>query len=130
MTIFMYGLVHFHQNTNHFLVEFPATKDTKASNNINNSFWSALVSSVILPMSNSYQSYVLVLFSNMMDGSGTSFLPLESLCKLMASNKSSNNTVMRESVLVIVFLNGLSMELAISILTASQNITCPFLVVG
>jgi hypothetical protein len=27
--IFIYGLVHYHQNTKHFFVEFPVTKDTK-----------------------------------------------------------------------------------------------------
>jgi hypothetical protein len=27
--ISIYGLVHYHQNTKHFFVEFPATKDTK-----------------------------------------------------------------------------------------------------
>jgi hypothetical protein len=47
----------------------------------------------------------------------------------MASNKSSNNTVMRERMLVIVLLNDVSFEFAISTLTASQNITCPYVVV-
>jgi hypothetical protein len=63
-----------------------------------------------------------------MDGWGTSFLPPKSLCIVMASNKSSNKTVMRESELVIVLLNYVSLEIAISTLTASQNITCPYFV--
>jgi hypothetical protein len=47
---------------------------------------------------------------------------------VMASNKSSNKTVMRERVLDIVFLNDGSLEFGTSTLTASQNITCPYLV--
>jgi hypothetical protein len=47
---------------------------------------------------------------------------------LMASNKSSNNTVMRERVLDVVLLNDVSLEFAISTLTASQNINCIYLV--
>jgi hypothetical protein len=46
----------------------------------------------------------------------------------MASNKSSNSIVMRERVLDIVLLNDVSLEFAISILTASQNINCPYFV--
>ncbi len=63
-----------------------------------------------------------------MDGLGSSFLQQKSLCMVMASNKSSNKRVMRERVLVIVFLNDVSLEVAISTLTASQNINCPYLV--
>jgi hypothetical protein len=48
---------------------------------------------------------------------------------LMASNKSSNDTVMRERVLDIVLLNDVSSEFAISPLTASQNKICQYLVV-
>ena len=40
-------------------------------------------------------------------------------CMLTASNKSSNNTVMRENVLDIVLLNDVSLEFATSFLTAS-----------
>jgi hypothetical protein len=47
---------------------------------------------------------------------------------VMASNKSSNNIVMRDRALVIVWLNDEPLEFAISTLTASQNITCPYLV--
>jgi hypothetical protein len=47
---------------------------------------------------------------------------------MMASNKSSDNTVMRESVLAIVLCNDDSLEFAISTLAASQNIACPDLV--
>jgi hypothetical protein len=36
--------------------------------------------------------------------------------------------VMRESVLVIVFLNDVSLEFSKSTLTASQNIDCQYLV--
>ncbi len=46
----------------------------------------------------------------------------------MVSNKSSNNTVMREYVLVIVWWNDNFLEFFISILTASQNIDYPYLV--
>ena len=35
--IFIYGLVHYHQNTKQIFVEFPVTKDTKPSNNNNDS---------------------------------------------------------------------------------------------
>ncbi len=52
-------------------------------------------------MLNTYPSHVSVLLSNEVDGSNLTFSPLNSLCKVMASNKSSNNTVMRESVFVI-----------------------------
>jgi hypothetical protein len=46
----------------------------------------------------------------------------------MASNKSSNNTVMRESVLVIVWWNDNSLEFSKPTLTASQNIDFLYLV--
>ncbi len=48
---------------------------------------------------------------------------------VMASNKSSNEIVMRERVLVIVLLNDVSLEFAISTIKTSQNINCPYLVV-
>ncbi len=101
--ISIYGLFYHHQNTKHIFVEFPVTKDKKTSNNTNNSFWSALTSSVKMSMLKSCPSHVLVLFSNEVDGSNLTFSPLKSHCKVMASNKSSNNTVMRESVLVILW---------------------------
>ncbi len=47
-------------------------------------------------MLKSYPSHVSVLFRYMMDDLGPSFSPQNSLCMLMASNKSSINTVMRE----------------------------------
>jgi hypothetical protein len=47
---------------------------------------------------------------------------------LMASNKSLHYTVMKERVLDVVLLDDVSLEFAISTLTASQNITCPYLV--
>ncbi len=58
-------------------------------------------------------------FGDLMDGLGFTFSPANTACMLMASNKSSNNTVMEESVLDIVLLNDVSLELAISFLTAS-----------
>jgi hypothetical protein len=67
----------------------------------------------------SYPSHVLVLFGDVMDGLGSSFSPHFSTCILTASNKSSNNTVMKESVLYIVLLNDFSLEFAKSFLTAS-----------
>jgi hypothetical protein len=54
-----------------------------------------------------------------MDGLVSTFSPTNTACMLTASNKSSNNTVMKESVLDIVLLNDVSLELAISFLTAS-----------
>ncbi len=54
-----------------------------------------------------------------MDGLGSSFSPTNTSCMLTASNKSSNNTVMKESVLDVVLLNDTSLEFAISFLTAS-----------
>ncbi len=108
--ISIYGLVHFHQNTKQIFVEFPVTKDTKPSNNTNYSSWSALTSSVKTSMLKSYPSHVLVLISNEVDGSNLTFSPLKSLCKLMGSHKSPNNTVMRDSVLVIVWWNDDTLE--------------------
>jgi hypothetical protein len=70
-------------------------------------------------MLKSYPSHVLVLFSDVMDGVGSSFSPHNTACMLMTSNKSSNYTVMRESVLDIVLLNDVSLEFAKSFLTAS-----------
>ncbi len=101
----------------------------KPSNNINNSFWSALYSSTLMmSILKSYPSVVSVLFSNVMDGLGSSFSPQNSLCMLMASNQSSHNTVMKERVLDILLLNDVSLEFAISTLTASHNINRPYLV--
>ncbi len=70
-------------------------------------------------MLKSYPSHVLVLFSDVMDGFGSSFSPQFSACMLTASNKSSNNTVMRECVVNIVLLNDVSLEFAKSFYTAS-----------
>ena len=67
----------------------------------------------------SYPSHVLVLFGDVMDGLGSSFSPTNTACMLMVSNKSSNNTVMKKSVLDIALLNDVSLEYAISFLTAS-----------
>jgi hypothetical protein len=108
-----------------FFVEFPVTKDTKT---LKQHQWSAFTSSVKTLMLKSCPSHVSVLFSNEVNGSNLTFSPLKSLCKLMASNKSSNTTVMRESVLVIVWWNDDSLEFAKSTLTASQNIDYPYLV--
>jgi hypothetical protein len=92
----------------------------KPSNIINNSFWTALYSSLLMiSMIKLYPSHVLVLFVDVMDGLGSSFSPTITACMLTASNKSSNNTVMKKSVLYIVLLNDVSLEFAISFLTAS-----------
>ncbi len=81
-----------------------------------------------MSMLKSCQSHVSVLFTNEFDGSNLTFSPLKSLCKLMASNKSSNNTVMRENVLDIVWWNDNSLEFSKATFTASQIIDCPYLV--
>ena len=73
----------------------------------------------MISMLKSYPSHVLVLLGDVMDGLGSSFSPTNTACMLTASNESSNNTVMKESVLDIVLLNDVSLELAISFLTAS-----------
>ncbi len=72
----------------------------------------------MMSMLKSYPSHVLVLFGDVMDGSGSSFLPTNTDYMLMASNKSTNNTVMKESMLDIVLLNDNSLEFAVSFLTA------------
>jgi hypothetical protein len=54
-----------------------------------------------------------------MDGFGSSFSPHFSTCMLTASNKSSNYTVMRESVVDVVLLNDGSLDFAKSFSTAS-----------
>jgi hypothetical protein len=96
-----------------FLKNSQKPKMQKPSNNINNSFWSELYSSSLMTsMLKSYISHVLVLFSDVMDGFGSSFSPHFSTCMLTASNKSSNNTLMRESVVDIVLLNDVSLEFA------------------
>ncbi len=105
-----------------FLKNSRKPKMQKPSNNINDSLWSALYSSsLMISMLKSYPSHVLVLFSDVMDGFRSSFSPHFSTCMLLASNKSSNNTVMRESVFDIVLLNDVSLEFAISFLTASEK---------
>ncbi len=101
----------------------------KPSNIIHNSFWTALYSSLLMISTlKSYPSHLLVLFGDVMDGLGSSFSPTNTTYMLTASNKSSNNTVMKESVLDIVLLNDVSLEFAISFLTASYNINFPYLV--
>ncbi len=70
-------------------------------------------------MLKSYPSHVLVLFSDVMDGLGSSFSQTYTAYMLMASTKSSNNTVMKESLLDIVLLNDVFLQFAISFLTAS-----------
>jgi hypothetical protein len=126
--ISIHGLVYLYQNTKHFFVEFPETKDATTLKQHQQFFWSALTSSVMMSMLKSYPSHVLVLFSNEMDGLWSTYSRQKSLCMVMAFNKSSNNTVMRERMLNIVFLNDVFLESAISTLTASQNTTCPYLI--
>jgi hypothetical protein len=105
-----------------FLKNSRKPKMQKPSNNINDSFWSALYSSsLMISMLKSYppRVSVLILFSDVMDGFGSSFSPHYSACMLTASNESSNNTVMREKVVDFVLLNDVSLEFAKSFLTAS-----------
>ncbi len=103
-----------------FLKNSRKPKMQKPSNIINDSFWTALYSSLLVTsMIESYPSHVMVSFVDVMDGFGSSFSPTNTACMLMASNKSSNNTAMRESVLDIELLNVVSLEFAKSILTAS-----------
>jgi hypothetical protein len=113
--ISIYGLVHFHQNTKQFFVEFPVTKDA-ISLIQHQQFFLECINLILqkLFLVKSHPSNVSVLFSYEMDGLGSIFLPQNSLCMVMASNKFSNNTVMREKVLVIVLLNDESLEFAIS----------------
>ncbi len=125
--IAMYGLVHYHQNTKQIFPYFPVTKDTKTLKQ-HQQFFLELTSSVTMSMLKLCSLHVLVWFSNEVYVSNLIFLPLNSLCKVIASNKSSNNTVIRKRVLDIVFLNDVSLEFFISTLTASQNIACPYLV--
>ncbi len=73
----------------------------------------------MISMLKSYPSHVLILFGDVMDGLGSSFSPTNTAYMLMASNKSSNNTVMRECVVDIMLLNDVSLEFAISFITAS-----------
>ncbi len=73
-----------------FLKNSRKPKMQKPSNIINDSFWTALYSSLLMiSMLKSYPSHVLVLFSDVMDGLGSSFSPTNTACMLMASNKSS-----------------------------------------
>jgi hypothetical protein len=96
------------------------TKDAKTLKQYQQFFLGCIVLIILMmDMSKPYPSHVLVLFSNVMDGLRSSFSPQNSLCMMMASNQSSNNTVMRESVLDIVLLNDVSLKFAISTLTAS-----------
>ncbi len=126
--ISMYGLVHLHQNTKQIFVEFSVTKDTKTLKQHQQFFLECI--DLISEDVNVKVMYihVSVLFCNEVNGSNLTFSPLKSLCKLMASNKSWNNTVMKESVFVIVWWNDNSLELSKSTLTASQNIDCPYIV--
>ncbi len=58
--ISIHGLVYFHQNTKEVLKNSQKMKMQKPSNNINNSFWSALYSSLLMiSMLKSYPSHVL-----------------------------------------------------------------------
>ncbi len=125
--ISIHGLVYFHQITKQILVEFSLTKDAISLKPHQWFFleWIELIPRKVYDKVNQFN--VLVLFSNEMDGWGSSFSPQKSLCIVMASNKSSNNTVMRDRVLVIVWLNDESLEFAIPTLTATQNIACPYL---
>jgi hypothetical protein len=123
--ISMYGLVHY-QHTKHFFLGIPVTKDTKTLKQYQRFFLECidLISEDVNVKD--YPSHVSVLFSNEVNGSNLTFSLLNSLCKGMVSNKSSNNTVMRESVLIIVWWNDIFLEFSTSTLTTSQNIDCPY----
>ena len=126
--ISIHGLVHYHQNTKQFFVEFPVTKDTKTLKQQQRIFLE-YIDLISEDLNVKVMSITCISFlSNEVDGSNLIFSPLKSLCKVMASNKSSNNTVMRESVLVIMFLNDVSSEFSKSTLIASQKNYCPYLV--
>jgi hypothetical protein len=67
-----------------FLKNSQKPKMQKPSNNINDSFWSASYSSsLMISMLKSYPSNVLALFSDVMDGFGSSFSPHFSACILV-----------------------------------------------
>jgi hypothetical protein len=70
-----------------FLKNSRKPKMQKPSNIINNSFWTALYSSLLMiSMLKSYPSHVLVKFSDVMDGLGSSFSQTNTACMLTASN--------------------------------------------
>jgi hypothetical protein len=117
----MYGLVYFHQNTKEVFKEFPKTNDAKTLKHHQQFFLECIILIIVddINVRNISITCILVLFSDVMDGFGSSFSPTNTACMLTASNKSSNNTVMRECVLDIVFLNDVSLELAKLFLTAS-----------
>ncbi len=104
--ISIYGLVHYHQNTKQIFVSFPVTKDTKTLKQHQQFFLECIgLISEDVNVKDISITCIGFRFSNEVDGSNLTFSPLNSLCKVMASNKSSNNTVMRESVLVNVWWN-------------------------
>jgi hypothetical protein len=84
----IHGLVYFHQNTKQVFKEFPKTKDAISLKQHQQFFLECIILINI--------DDINVLFSDVMDALGPSFSPWNSLCMLMASNKSSNNTGMRE----------------------------------
>jgi hypothetical protein len=100
--------------------EFPKTEDAKTLKQHQRFFLVCIILIIVDDINVKVNpSHVLVFFGDLMDGLGPIFSPTNTACMLTASNKSSNNTVMKESVLEIVLLNDTSLELAISFLTAS-----------
>jgi hypothetical protein len=118
--ISIHGIVYFHKNTKQIFVEFPV-KDAITLKQYQQFFLECIVLIIIDDVNVEVISNVSVLFSNEMDGLGSSFLLQNSLCMLIALNKSSHNTVMRERVLDIVLLKYVSLEFATSTLIASQK---------
>jgi hypothetical protein len=100
-----------------FFEEFTETKDVISLKQYQQFFLECVVLIIVDDVNVKVISITCIhLFSIVMDGLGSSFSPQISLCMLMASNKSSHNTVMRERVLDIVLVNDVSLEFAISTL--------------
>ncbi len=88
-----HGLVYFHQNTKEVFKELPKTKDTISLKQHQQFFLECIILIIIDDINVKVISITWIgLFSDVMDELGPSFSPRNSLCMLMASNKSSNNT--------------------------------------
>jgi hypothetical protein len=116
----MHGLVYYHQNTEEVFKEFPKTKDAKTLIQHQQFFLECIILIIVDDINVKVISITcIVFFCDLMDGLGSTFSPTNTICMLMDSNKYSNNTVMKECVLDIVFLNDVSLESAISFLIVS-----------
>jgi hypothetical protein len=128
--ISIHGLVYFHQNTKQNFGESQETKDAIILKQHQQFVLECIVLIIVDDVNVEVLSITCIGFIQLGDvWLLPSFSPRNSLCMLMASNKSPHNTVMKERVLDIVLLNVVSLEFAISALKASQNIICPYLVV-